>query len=82
MVSILLPLGGRGQGTWEMVPQSPPPDPHGAEADFLMGSGSLEKQRHLSMESITFSGRQPSTDSFEERPFFLVGSFDLIILPE
>lgn len=80
MVSILLSLGGRGRGLCHGATISLLSAPQGAEAEFLTGSS--EKQGHLSTVSITFSRRQPSTDSSEERAFFLVGSFDLIILPQ
>lgn len=46
----------RDQGeSWEMVLQSPPRNPYGAEADFFAGSGSLEKQVNLSTEHYFFS---------------------------
>lgn len=50
----------------------------GALAAFLTGSSG--KQVPLSMGVLLFCQRQPGTDSFEERTFLLVGSFDLIPL--
>lgn len=43
--------------------------------------GSSEKQVHVSMGTVAFSQRQPSTALFEKRTFLFVGSFDLVALP-
>lgn len=65
-----------------LSPPLPPPPPHTHKGLGLISSYAHLRSKYTSLqEQYFFPQRQPSTDSFEKRTFFLVRSFDLIILP-